>query len=163
MRGYWLPVDAEPDSTANWISNVAITDILNVIKAKQILLVVDSCYSGTLTRSSIVAQQTTLTEEERATWLKLMAPKRARVVLTSGGLAPVLDAGGGRHSVFAKALLQTLEATDEVTEGQSLYRALAARVAHAAAELEFEQTPQFAPIAHAGHESGDFFLVPRRL
>jgi hypothetical protein len=34
-------------------------------------------------------------------------------------------------------------------------------VAHAAAGLEFEQTPQFAPIAHAGHESGDFFLLPR--
>jgi hypothetical protein len=83
-------------------------------------------------------------------------------VLTSGGLAPVLDAGGGRHSVFAKALLDTLESISDVTEGQALYRSIAARVAHAAARFEFEQTPQFAPIAHAGHESGDFFLLPRR-
>ena len=26
-RGHWLPVDAEPDNTANWISNVDLTDI----------------------------------------------------------------------------------------------------------------------------------------
>ncbi len=160
MRGHWLPIDAEPNSSANWISNVSITDILNVIKAKQILLIVDSCYSGTLTRSTIASQDTAQTEAERLTWLNLMASKRARVVLTSGGLAPVLDAGGGRHSVFAKALIETLEETREITEGQALYRAIAARVAHAAAGFEFEQTPQFAPIAHAGHESGDFFLQP---
>jgi hypothetical protein len=161
MRGHWLPVDAEPVSTANWISNVTITDMLNVIRAKQILLVVDSCYSGTLTRSSIATLTTGQTDAERLTWLKLMADKRARVVLTSGALAPVLDAGGGRHSVFAKALLDTLGSLSEITEGQVLYRDVAARVAHAAATYRFEQTPQFAPIAHAGHESGDFFLLPQ--
>ena len=32
-----------------------------------------------------------------------MASKRARTVLTSGGLVPVMDMGGGQHSVFAKA------------------------------------------------------------
>lgn len=34
-----------------------------------------------------------------------MAKKRARVVLTSGGLEPVEDGGGGGHSVFAKHFL----------------------------------------------------------
>lgn len=161
MRGHWLPVDAEPDSTANWLSNVDVTDILNVISARQILLVVDSCYSGTLTRSSLTRLEVGLTPDERSTWLRLMASKRARVVLTSGGLAPVLDFGGGAHSVFARSFIEALEGNAEVLLGRALYQAVAARVAHAAASYDFEQIPQYAPIGGAGHESGDFILQPR--
>ncbi len=102
-----------------------------------------------------------LTASEQATWLELMAGKRARVVLTSGALAPVLDFGGGAHSVFARGLIEALEANDEVLLGRSLYQAVAARVAHAAAGYDFEQIPQYAPIGRAGHESGDFILRPR--
>jgi hypothetical protein len=82
-------------------------------------------------------------------------------VLTSGGIAPVMDAGGGRHSVFAKALLEVLQANDEVIDGARLHRDVAARVAYAAAGLQFDQVPEYAPIRFAGHEAGEFFLVPR--
>ena len=160
MRGHWLPVDAEVNNTANWISNVSITDILNVIRAKQIMLVVDSCYSGTLTRSSIAQLDTAMTAAERETWLNLLAQKKSRVVLTSGGLSPVLDIGGGSHSVFAKAFLDVLEANTDLLTGRSLYQAVAARVAHAASQYEFEQIPAYAPIARSGHEAGDFLLLP---
>jgi len=64
-RGYWLPVDAEADSTANWIPAYQITDFLKTIPAKQIMLVADSCYSGMLTRSAITRLETGLTDEER--------------------------------------------------------------------------------------------------
>jgi len=47
-RGYWLPVDAEPISTANWISNLQITDILEAMSAKHVMVIADSCYSGTI-------------------------------------------------------------------------------------------------------------------
>jgi uncharacterized protein len=160
MRGHWLPVDAEPGNTANWLSNVDVTDILNVIRARQVLLVVDSCYSGTLTRSSLSRLDVGLTSAERATWLQLMAEKRARVVLTSGGLAPVLDFGGGAHSVFARSFIDALESNGEVLLGRTLFQAVAARVAHAAAGYDFEQIPQYAPIGGAGHEAGDFILRP---
>lgn len=160
MRGHWLPVDAEPTNTANWLSNVAITDILNVIRARHVMLMVDSCYSGTMTRSSIARLRTGMTDQERETWLRLLAEKRSRVVLTSGGLAPVLDGGGGNHSVFARALLAVLESSAELLTGRALYEAVAARVAHAASRLEFEQIPAYAPIARAGHEAGDFVLLP---
>jgi hypothetical protein len=159
-RGHWLPVDAEADSTANWLSNVAITDLVNAIQARQVLVIADSCYSGTLTRSSITQLQGGMTETERNTWLHVIADKRARLVLTSGGVVPVLDAGGGRHSVFAKALLDTLAANVDILPGQSLYQAVTARVAHMASGYEFEQVPEFAPLSRAGHEAGDFLLIP---
>jgi hypothetical protein len=162
QRGHWLPVDAERNSSANWLSTVAITDLLNIIRARQVLLIADSCYAGALTRSSLARLDAATTPEERVHWIRTMSGKRSRTVLTSGGLAPVMDGGGGRHSVFAKALLEVLEAGDDVMEGQRLHREVAARVAYAAAALRFDQVPEYAPIRFAGHEYGDFFLVPRR-
>ncbi|MCA9502950.1 MAG: caspase family protein [Spirochaetaceae bacterium] len=160
MRGQWLPVDAERDSTANWISNVAITDVLNAMNARHVMVVSDSCYSGALTRSALASLDAALSDEKRAAWLETLAAKRSRTALTSGGLAPVLDAGGGGHSVFAGALLDVLRSNDEVLEGQRLFQEMSARVTYAARSYQFEQLPQYAPIKFAGHEAGDFFLVP---
>jgi hypothetical protein len=161
QRGHWLPVDAERDSTANWIPTTAVTDILNIMKAKQVLLVVDSCYAGALTRSAMGRLGAGMTDAERLHWYRTMANKRSRTVLTSGGLAPVMDAGGGRHSVFAKALLEVLAANGDTIDGQRLHREVAARVAYAAANMRFDQVPEYAPVRFAGHEAGEFFLVPR--
>lgn len=161
-RGHWLPVDAEPDSSANWISNIQITDILNAMSAQQILVVADSCYSGTLTRTAVASLDAGLSNEARLNWIKVMADKRARVVLSSGGVQPVLDQGGGDHSVFAAAFLDVLRGNDDIMEGQRLYRAVSERVTSSAAAASVEQIPQFAPIKFAGHEAGDFFFVPKK-
>ena len=160
-RGQWLPVDAEPDSTANWISNVDLTDLLNAMSARHIIVVADSCYSGALTRSSLARLEAGMTREARAAWMRGMVGKKSRTALTSGGIAPVLDSGGGDHSIFAKALLKVLGEANEAIEGQRLFQELSARVAWAAEAQHFEQLPQYAPIKFAGHESGDFFFVPR--
>jgi len=52
-RGYWIPVDAQKNTTASWISSADITDKLKAISSKHILVISDSCYSGTFPRSSI--------------------------------------------------------------------------------------------------------------
>jgi uncharacterized caspase-like protein len=160
QRGHWLPVDAEPTSTANWISNIQVTDVLNAMAAKQVMVVADSCYSGTLTRASLAQLDSGLSDKARTEWIKLMAGKRARIVLSSGGVQPVLDSGGGRHSVFAQAFLAALSGNGGVLEGQRLYRTVAQNVASTAAAASVEQLPQYAPIKYAGHEAGDFFFVP---
>jgi len=160
-RGHWLPVDAEPRSTANWISNVDLTDILNSMAARHIIVIADSCYSGSLTRSSLARLEAGMTQEARFAWMRGMVGKRSRTALTSGGLAPVLDSGGGDHSIFAKALLTVLGEASETIEGQRVFQEISARVAWAAEAQRFEQLPQYAPIKYAGHESGDFFFVPR--
>ncbi len=160
-RGHWLPVDAEPQSTANWISNVDLTDLLNAMAARHIIVVADSCYSGALTRSSLARLAVGMTPEARLAWIRGMVGKKSRTALTSGGIAPVLDSGGGDHSIFAKALLTVLGETQEAIEGQRLFQEISARVAWAAEAQQFEQLPQYAPIKYTGHESGDFFFVPR--
>jgi uncharacterized caspase-like protein len=161
QRGYWVPVDGDTDSNVNWIATFAITDILSSMSAMHVLVVADSCYSGALTRSALARLEAGTSEAARRHWLKVLRDKRSRTVLSSGDLQPVLDSGGGNHSVFAKAFLDALNENDEILTGQRLYDRVSARVAFAAAAELLEQNPQYAPIRFAGHESGDFIFVPR--
>ncbi|MFK7915007.1 MAG: hypothetical protein AB8B93_13910, partial [Pseudomonadales bacterium] len=120
-----------------------------------------SCYAGTLTRSAVSNLQAGMTKAEQLQWTRQRVAKRARLVLTSGGVAPVLDEGNNGHSVFASALLDALRQTDDITASRDLYQAVAARVTHAAADFAFDQLPEYAPLRFAGHEAGEFFLVPQ--
>ena len=151
-EGYWLPVDAEKDNPANWISNATITSQLKAMRARHVLVVADSCYSGTLTRGVEAGLKT---GAERAAWLARISRRRSRTALTSGGLEPVLDAGGGEHSVFARAFLAALRTSDEVLDGQSLLDAIKQPVA-----LNADQTPEYNNIRKAGHGGGDFLFAP---
>jgi hypothetical protein len=160
QRGYWVPVDSATDSDVNWIPTFAITDVLSAMSVRHVLIVADSCYSGALTRSALARLEAGMSNEARDHWLKSMAEKRSRTVLSSGGLQPVLDEGGGNHSVFAKAFLDVLASNTEILDGQRLGLEIAARVSYAAANVAVEQDPQYAPIRYAGHEAGDFLFVP---
>lgn len=146
-RGYWLPVDAEQDTRANWLSNADITDTLKALRAKHVVVVADSCYSGTLARS--IGVQPLAPAD-----LLRLAQKKARTVLTSGGLEPVADVGGGTHSVFARAFLNALRGNPGAADLTSLFAGIRRQVL-----LNAEQTPEYAEIRLAGHEGGDFIFV----
>lgn len=159
-RGYWLPVDAEPyPHTANWISTEDITDILNSMRAKHVLVVADSCYSGSLTATDSASMGMGVPEEERSYWLKTIANKPARMALTSGSLSPVLDGGGGQHSIFARALLEVLGTNDRVMEGWRVYLRVSARVSDVAQVYGLRQVPTYGPIQSGKSAGGDFLFV----
>lgn len=160
-RGYWQPVDADPDSTVNWIPNYSITDQLNIMEAKEVLIIADSCYSGALTRGVVSQLKSTQGLSVRLQYIKELAKGRARMVLSSGELAPVLDAGSGGHSVFASVLLNVLESNDGVIEGNRLHEEMSARVVFESKSFGLTQVPQYASNIQAGHVSGDFIFVPR--
>ena len=143
-RGYWLPVEAEQSNPANWVSNDDITDMLKAIPARHILVIADSCYSGTLVRAAPVKLETW---EDRRAWLKRIVEKRSRTALASGGLEPVADAGSGGHSVFAAALLDVLEENSEIIEAQELFAPVRKSVV-----LNANQTPVYSDIRLAGQE-----------
>ena len=152
-EGYWLPVDAEKDNPANWVSNGDITNMLRAIRAKHVMVVADSCYSGTLVRAATADIKTA---NEREAWLKKVVKKRTRTALVSGGLEPVVDSGGGEHSVFAKAFLDALRGNEDVLEAERLFSKIKRPVA-----LESDQTPQYSDVRRAGHVGGDFLFVRR--
>ncbi|MDH5327524.1 MAG: caspase family protein [Gammaproteobacteria bacterium] len=160
--GFWLPVDADRSNKRKWIPNSAISDVISSMPVKRVLVVADSCYSGSLTRSSLAQMDDNASSSERLTWLRAMAKSKARLALTSGGLKPVSDEGSNNHSLFANALLNILNDNNDILEGQRLYNLLFAKVSIGAETLNVNQEPLYAPIRHAGHESGEFFFLPKQ-
>jgi len=159
-KGFWLPVDAEPGNSANWLSNTAISDQLNTMKANHVMVVADSCYAGTLSTASVARQNLNLSDDDISSWLDVMTDVKARTVLTSGGVRPVLDAGGGKHSVFAKAFVNALENNNRVLDGNSLFVSILSDVRNDSIAMSHEQIPDYGAIKYAGHEAGEFFLFP---
>jgi hypothetical protein len=158
-RGYWLPVDAQayPDTT-KWISNAEITDVLQSMRAKRVLVVADSCYAGSLGKAGGGLLE--IPKDERISTLKAMAKLPARLVLTSGDLSPVADRGeDGRHSIFANALVLELGTNSDIMEGWRLYLRVSARVADAE-RANGGQMPTYRAIESERYKGGDFFFVP---
>lgn len=159
-KGYWLPVDSKPDSTDNWISSRSITDLVDSMSAKHVMVVADSCYSGTLSRSSVPRLRKSLPAEEKIQWYETVVNSKVRTVLSSGGVRPVIDGlPDSRNSIFADALIKQLESGRGVIEAYSIYTSVQQQVQAAAGSIGMEQNPLYSPIKFAGHESGEFLFV----
>jgi uncharacterized caspase-like protein len=164
-RGYWLPVDAQPfPNTTSWISTVDVTDIVNSMQAKHVMIIADSCYAGALTdaRPALVELPHLLDRMpvDYLDWLRLMANQPARLAMTSGSLEPVPDGTEGNHSVFAGALLESLGTNDDILAATRLFIKVAAQVSEAARKLGRSQQPTYRLIKASRYEGGDFFFVP---
>ncbi len=149
-RGYWLPVDAEKDFKSNWISTAEITDALKALQSWHVLVVADSCYSGTLVRSAPVTFKNPI---ERNFLIKRLHKKKSRTAITSGGLEPVADSGGDGHSVFAQAFLDILKNNDSIIETEDIFGRLRDKVI-----LNADQTPEYSNVRKVGHNGGDFIF-----
>ena len=149
-RGYWMPVDARPNRRSAWLANSDITATLKGLKANHVMVVSDSCYSGTLTRGLVIKKKT-------PDYVREVVSKKARVVITSGGLEPVEDKSGGENSPFATVFLDVLNSNEGVLDGTQMFNKMRRPVM-----LKTEQTPAYSDVRRAGHEGGDFLFVRRR-
>ena len=114
--------------------------------SRRTLIIADSCYSGALAQA-----QPTRSRD-----------KRSRIVISSGGMEPVVDSANGQHSIFTTALLEVLEERRErVVDVQSLFAPIRDKVVDAARRAGHEQKPQLAVLAEVGDEGGSFFFVRR--
>lgn len=163
VAGYWLPVNSEaPPNDTFWVPNEQITAHLARLPAKRVLVVADSCYAGLLSTDPsylFVGGAGGYTKD----YIAYKLPKRSRLLISSGGDQPVLDAGGGANSVFAQAFIGELEANQGILAAPELFTRISKRVETGAAQNKFVQKPEFKSIKGAGHEVGDFFFVPKDL
>jgi len=120
--GYWIPVEGKQKDLLSWVAHSSIKNILcsDKVRGKNIVVVTDSCYSGTLLRGG----PSLLSVEDRNYRERLaqLSSKRSRQVITSGGLEPVVDGGRDGHSLFAYYLIRALEENDrEVIDLENLF------------------------------------------
>jgi len=162
-QGYWVPIDGSNDSAVRWISNASITDQIRAMTARNVMVIADSCYSGSLMRSGIVTLRSGLSAEKKALRLNDDVKLMTRVALSSGGLQPVIDSfDNSKHSVFANALLSVLKSNSELLDADSLATQVAHSVAVATKD-NVQQVPRYAPLAAGGHQGGEFYFAPSKL
>lgn len=156
---YWLPTDAHPVNSANWISAEDITAELRVIKALHVLVVADSCYSGKLSRGIESADVSIdIRPSEMGTYIAKLDRIRSRDLFASGGNEPVADGGPDGHSIFASILLRTLrDVPDKQFTAASIFQRIAAHVGGQAL-----QTPRYSLIPNSSDDGGDFIFVRQR-
>lgn len=159
QRSYWLPVDAEAERLVRWINNAVISDHLDRIQARSILVLADSVFASSMASDSssllLGSGQRELSGDEIRAGLQ----RRARIVISSGGERPVLDRTDRPHSLFSRSLIEVLENNQDVLRENMLFAQVAVNVRRRSSG-EASQTPEMRPIRAAGHEGGDFYFVP---
>jgi len=154
-RGYWLPIDASEQLDSKWISNNNIKDYITSSKAKHILLVVDSCFSGSLMRGG--GEKRSI-EKLTENTLKRLQKLKTRLVITSGGNEYVADGiGGSKNSVFAEPLIKALNNNNDVIRSGELFLRVRNYVVNNA-----DQTPNQSLIHGTGHDGGEFLFFPNK-
>ena len=147
--GFWIPVGASVKTAKGWISNADISKMLSAIRARQLILISDSCFSGSLTNEQKITETSEVRTDE-------LLRRRSVLVLSSGGDEPVSDEGKDGHSIFAWNLLRTLKEMGAVTPGVRVWSTL-----HTEVKKEYPQTPQYGAVLSAGHDQGgDYVFLP---
>ena len=127
--------------------------------ARNVLVLADSCYAGTLTAAAVPRASASFGAGDWAAWAKASGAGRSRMALTSGGVRPVFDAKAGGSSLFSAAILKVLRRNHGVLEAQTLYQESSDLLALTSASDQLTDLPSFAPIAFAGHERGELLLA----
>jgi TPR repeat protein len=151
-KAYWLPVDAESGASVNRIIADDLTSDVKVLPSRHVLVVSDSCYSGSLTRDADGPERA----DDQPAYIARMLRSKSRTLLASGGDEPVADGGADGHSIFAYALLHALEQAQQpvFTATDLFYSSVRRQVAGKSAQL-----PQYNYIRNSNDDAGDFVFT----
>ena len=148
--GWWIPSDAKGGDPVTYLDNVMIQKYIKNMNARHVLVISDSCYSGTLFGEARAIPP--IIDDKY--YLNLYNEK-SRWGMTSGNKTPVADDGTGGHSVFAYQLLKELRESDNpYISAQELYTRIAPIISN-----NSEQTPLCRPIRNTGDQGGEFVFV----
>ena len=144
--GFWIPVDGNDpvgDDDTFWIS-IDISRAISKIPAKHILVIADSCYSGTLVERGSLNSNT---KRKLITIQINLQIKKAEEQLHQIANEPVVDGGGEGHSIFASAFLKILSNQNQIIEASELYTKIKKKVSD-----QVPQTPQYGLIPKSGDQ-----------
>lgn len=151
--GWWLPSDAKGGFPGTYIDNTVIQKYIKAIKAKHVLLISDSCYSGTL--FGIISRKAPpiITDKYYLTLYR----EKSRWGMTSGNLTPVIDVGSNTHSIFAYQLIKCFKNNiRKYITHRSIYNQIAPIICNNA-----DQKPMCLPIRNVGDQGGEFIFIQK--
>lgn len=166
-EGYWIPCDARASEgprrpVEDWVWNSTLTRVIDASQARHILVVSDSCFSGSLFRGAagdLHSAPLHLPPGDAASDPKYQYYRRAlqlpaRQLLTSGSVEPVPD-GGAVHSMFAQQILHFLnDPARRVFAASELGSTVCPRVSSLTGTM-----PRFGAFDVGSHGGGDFVFT----
>jgi hypothetical protein len=141
--GYWLPIDADSENTANWFRNSTLREYIHSLDTKHTIVIADACFSGSIfkTRKAFA---------NAPQGIKEIYKLPSRKAMTSGNLKEVPD-----ESVFMKYLVKRLTNNQKkYLTAEELFNSLKVAVMN-----NSPNEPQYGEIKNAGDEGGDFIFV----
>jgi hypothetical protein len=151
--GWWVPADAKGGDSSTYLDNTIVQKAMKGMRAKHVLLVSDSCYSGTL-----FGEGRSLPPLIDDKFYLNLYNEKSRWGMTSGNKTPVSDSGSEGHSIFAYQLIKALTKNDKpYVTTQEIYGQIAPIIAN-----NSEQQPLCSPIRDTGDQGGGFVFVASR-
>jgi TolB-like protein len=155
-KGYWVPVDANSNSVADYISNSDVKIFLGGIPSKHTMLIADACFAGDIFRGS-QTETVPFDPNNMEKYYKEVYRKQSRLALTSGGLEEVMDAGKDGHSIFTYYLMKALKENNrKYIDASQLFNEFSISVTN-----NSDQTPQLQAVKDTNHEGGQFVFIKR--
>ncbi len=144
--GFWIPYDATNSSTHNYINNSTVIDCVKGFEAKHVLIISDSCFSGTFLSQSRGVDSNN--------YYSKLDTNHSRWLLSSGRDEIVSDGEPGLGSPFANSLIEFLDGN---TNKVFSFSELAIKVTKDTSSLA-KQQPIFAPLSFFPHEGGEMIF-----
>jgi formylglycine-generating enzyme required for sulfatase activity len=148
--GWWIPYNAKASDPFTYIGNTVIQNIVKAIPARHVLVVSDSCFSGTLFGDARNLPSV-IDDKYYATLFK----EKSRWGMTSGNLTPVTDQGAEGHSLFAYQFIKSLRDNQKpYLTPREIYQRIAPIISN-----NSEQMPITKPIKNTDDRGGEFIFI----
>jgi len=144
--GFWLPSDAQKNSTLNWFRNSALRDYLREVNSKHTLLVTDACFGGAIFKTRAAFADAPLAVNK-------LYELPSRKAMTSGTITEVPD-----QSAFLKYMIERLNTNSQkYLSSEQLFSSFRIAVINNSNVI-----PQYGEIKDVGDEGGDFIFILRK-
>jgi len=151
--GWWVPADAKGGDSSTYLDNMVVQRVMKGMKSRHVLLLSDSCYSGTL-----FGEARSLPPLIDDKFYLNLYNEKSRWGMTSGNKTPVSDSGSEGHSIFAYQLIKALTKNSKpYITTQEIYSQIAPIIAN-----NSEQQPLCSPVRDTGDQGGGFVFVASR-
>lgn len=158
-EGFWIPCDAHSlvnnrKTVEDWVWNSTLTQVVDASQARHLLVIADSCFSGSLFRGPASDPAMDPSQDPAYQYYRRALQLPARQLLTSGSLEPVPD-GGAVNSKFAQQILHYLnDPANRVFAASQLGAVVCPRVSSLTGTM-----PRFGAFDVGSHGGGDFVFT----
>ena len=157
MDGYWLGVEATRGQPSSWLPNQAITTIMSLFNAQQMIVLADACFTEVepVKRNLVDLIKPIINKNQ----VRAIPTQSCRTVLASGWRQPIVSNDDPGASLFSSSLLDILRESSGIITSDDLHRELERRVKrHQLNNLGIH--PVYGRLSDTKHNEGEFIFRP---